>query len=85
MTNGREFDRPGNYHIRVKGNLDTRWSDWFGGMCITHEKNDETLLAGQVTDQAALHGMLAKIRDLGLPLLSVTRIQTAPGPVSDKG
>ena len=78
MANGREFDRPGIYHIRVKGNLDTRWSDWFGGMCISHTDNDETLLAGQVTDQAALHGMLAKIRDLGLPLLSVTRLEASP-------
>ena len=52
MANGRDFDRPGTYHIQVKGNLDSRWSDWFGGMGITAMDNDETLLAGQVTDQA---------------------------------
>ena len=73
MTDGREFDRPSFYRIRVKGNLDPKWSDWFYGFTITQQPAGTTLLAGQVTDQAALHGLLAKIRDLGLPLLSVKR------------
>ncbi len=69
MTNGRQFDKPGTYHIRVKGNLDHRWSDWFDGFAIAPQPGDETLLSGPVADQAALHGLLNKIRDLGLPLL----------------
>jgi hypothetical protein len=73
MTNGRQFDKPGIYHIRVKGNLDRRWSDWFDGFGITPQPGDETLLTGPVADQAALYGLLNKIRDLGLPLLLVKR------------
>jgi hypothetical protein len=63
------------YQIKVKGNLDERWSDWFDGFTITYPSEDETLLRGRVVDQAALHGILAKIRDLGLSLLSVERIE----------
>jgi hypothetical protein len=63
------------YQIRVKGHLDKRWSDWFDGFTITYPSDEETLLRGRVVDQAALHGMLAKIRDLGLSLLSVERIE----------
>jgi hypothetical protein len=73
VTNGREFDKQYAYEIRVKGILDNQWSDWFDGLEITPQPNDETKLTGQVADQAALHGMLAKIRDLGLPLLLVRR------------
>jgi hypothetical protein len=75
MTDGREFDRRGVYRIRVKGSLDRKWSDWFDGFTITPQANDETLLTGPVADQAALHGLLGKIRDLGLPLLSVERVE----------
>jgi hypothetical protein len=71
MTNGREFDRRGTYEIRVKGTLDEEWSDWFNGLSIIPQAGDETLLTGEVVDQAALHGILSKIRDLGLPLLLV--------------
>lgn len=60
-----------SYQIRLQGHLDARWSNWFGGMTITLEDTGETLLAGPVADQAALHGLLRKVRDLGLPLLSV--------------
>jgi hypothetical protein len=74
VTNRRAFDKQGVYQIRVEGNLDKKWSDWFDGFTITPQANDETLLAGPVADQAALHGLLAKIRDLGLPLLSVKRV-----------
>ncbi len=64
------------YQIRIKGHLDPRWTEWFGGVTITLEDNGETLLTGQVADQAALYGLLRKVRDLGLPLISVTRAQT---------
>lgn len=74
MTNGRAYNKPCRYQIRVKGVLDMKWSDWFDGLTITPEGEDETLLDGQVTDQATLHGLLAKIRDLGLPLLCVERL-----------
>lgn len=63
----------GTYQIRVDGCLDTRWSDWFDGFVITPLGNGETVLAGSVADQAALHGLLGKIRDLGLPILLVKR------------
>ena len=76
MTDGREFDRQGVYRIKVKGTLDRKWSDWFDGFTMTTQANDETLLTGPVADQAALHGLLAKIRDWGLPLLSVRRVET---------
>jgi hypothetical protein len=75
MTNGREFDKPRVYQIRVKGNLDEKWAEWFDSFAITPQPDDETLLVGRVVDQAALHGMLSKIRDLGLPLLMVQRIE----------
>jgi hypothetical protein len=75
MVDGREFDRQGIYQIRVRGILDEKWSDWFDGFTIIPQGGDETLLAGPVADQAALHGLLAKIRDLGLPLLSVERVK----------
>ena len=62
---------PAFYRIRVRGHLDTAWSEWFGGMTLTHEPNDETMIAGPVRDQAALFGLLMKVRDLGLTLISV--------------
>ena len=71
------------YRIKVKGHLDRRWTEWFGGLTITLEDNGETLLTGQVADQAALHGLLRKVRDLGLPLTSVTRVQTDQRDGSD--
>jgi hypothetical protein len=63
------------YQLRVKGHLASRWTDWFGGLTITLEGNGETLLTGPVVDQAALHGLFKKVRDLGMPLLAVTRLQ----------
>jgi hypothetical protein len=74
MANGREFSKPAIYEIRVKGNLDPVWADWFDGFTVTRQANDETVLTGPVPDQPALHGLLAKIRDLGLPLLSLQRL-----------
>jgi len=73
MGSFREFDKPSMYKIRVKGSLDFKWSDWFDGFEIKDIGNEETMLIGSVTDQAALYGLLSKIRDLGLPLLSVNR------------
>jgi hypothetical protein len=62
---------PPVYHIRLAGHLDRHWTDWFEGLTISLEAGGATLLAGPVADQAALHGLLRKVRDLGLPLLSV--------------
>ena len=64
------------YQIVVKGHLDSEWSEWFDGLTITLVDNGETILSGPVVDQTALHGVLIKIRDLGLPLLSLTRTET---------
>ena len=65
------------YRIRIRGQLDPRWTDWFGGMTITLAENRDTLLTGPVVDQAALHGLLRKVRDLGLPLVSVCPLAPA--------
>jgi hypothetical protein len=65
---------PAWYEIRVRGELDSRWSAWFEGLQITSDQAGQTTIAGLVADQAALHGLLAKVRDLGLPLLSVRQI-----------
>ena len=67
--------QPMVYQIRIKGNLDRKWADWFEDLTITLEDNGETLLAGPVADQAALHGLLKKVRDLGMPLISVIHIE----------
>ncbi len=64
---------PASYCIHVKGQLGPEWSEWFGGMAITYDETNETILSGQVVDQAALYGILNKIRDLGPPLLSILR------------
>jgi hypothetical protein len=66
-----ETGQPTHYQIRLIGHLDTRWSDWFDGLAISHEADGTTLLSGPVADQAALHGLLTKIGNLGLPLLAV--------------
>jgi len=68
---------PGRYEIRVKGHLDPRWAAWFDGLTLTHGSDGITVIHGPVADQAALHGLLQKIRDLGLPLISVNHV--APG------
>jgi len=69
-----EYVRHEVYQIVVKGHLDSEWSDWFDGLTITMVDNGETILTGPIVDQTALHGVLIKIRDLGLPLLSLTRV-----------
>lgn len=79
MTDVKDYDTPAIYRICVKGVLDPSWSDWFDGFTITSTE-DETKLTGLVADQAALHGILTKINDLGLSLTSVS--QTHPGKIS---
>jgi hypothetical protein len=74
----RNAGRPGIYQIRIQGHLGRQWTEWFEGLTITLEANGDTLLTGPVVDQAALHGFLRKVRDLGMPLLSVMSLD--PGP-----
>jgi hypothetical protein len=62
--------------IRIEGHLDGQWTDWFGGLTITLEENGDTLLTGPVVDQAALYGLLRRMRDLGLTLVSINRVDT---------
>ena len=69
------------YHIRIEGHLGQQWTGWFEGMTITLEEAGETLLTGLVVDQAALYGLLKKVRDLGLPLVSVNRAEPSPADV----
>jgi len=76
-----DHHEPERYEIRIKGHLDDRWADWFEGLTITALDNGETLLTGPVVDQAALHGLLRKVRDLGMPLISVTRVR--PGQANE--
>ena len=73
------------YQIVVKGHLDREWSEWFGGLTITLADTGETILSGPIVDQTALHGVLIKIRDLGLPLLSLTRIERGNASESNAG
>ena len=77
-----DASQPLVYQIRIKGHLGREWTDWFGGLAITLEDNGETLLTGPLIDQAALHGLLRKVRDLGVPLLSVNRVK--PGEAEAK-
>ena len=70
-------NQPRVYQIRLEGHLDDQWIDWFSGLTITLEANGITLLTGPVADQAALFGLLKKIRDLGLPLTSLNRVNPA--------
>ncbi len=70
-----KLDQPMVYQIRIKGHLGPQWTDWFEGLTITLEDNGATLLTGPVVDQAALHGLLKKVRDLGMPLISAIRVK----------
>ncbi len=76
-------DEPGLVQIRLRGHLEGRWAEWFGGMTITLEDNGNTLLTGPVVDQAALHGLLKRVRDLGMPLVSVSPVE--PGTPTTLG
>jgi hypothetical protein len=75
--------QPVVYQIRIKGQLNSQWTDWFEGLTITLEDNGDTLLTGPVVDQAALHGLLKKVRDLGMPLVSVSPVEPGQADVSD--
>ncbi len=67
-------DEAGRYEIRLKGRLDSRWAAWFDGLTVTQQNDGTTVIHGLVVDQSALHGLLTKVRDIGIPLISVTRI-----------
>lgn len=79
MTNGinphSNQGRAPVYHIRLQGHLDPRWTGWFEGLSVTLEDTGDTLLAGPVVDQAALHGLFRKVRDIGMPLISVACVE----------
>ena len=79
----KDHYEPGLYEIRLKGHLGSQWTDWFEGLTITLEEDGDTLLTGPVIDQAALHGLLKKVRDLGMPLVSVSPLE--PGPSTTLG
>jgi hypothetical protein len=83
LTPHTDPSQPMVYQIRVKGHLGHHWSDWFGGLTITLEDNGDTLLTGPVVDQAALHGVLKRVRDAGLPLLAVNRVKPDEAEASD--
>ena len=75
QTFDERHDQHQCYEIRLKGHLDATWAMWFDGLAITTNENGETLLSGPMADQAALHGLLKKVRDLGMPLVSVVQVQ----------
>jgi hypothetical protein len=87
MSNKLNFEtepgQPMAYQIRIKGHLGSQWADWFEGLTITLEEDGDTLLTGPVIDQAALHGLLKKVRDLGLPLVSVSPVEPGQADVSN--
>jgi len=77
-TSTEDQHEPGRYEIRLKGHLDGRWAAWFDGLSLSHESEGVTVIRGRVPDQAALHGLLQKVRDTGLPLVSVTQVDADP-------
>jgi len=83
INSGSDPGQPLVYQIRIQGQLGREWTDWFGGLTITLEDNGETLLTGLVVDQAALHGVLRKVRDVGMPLLSVNHVKPGEAEASD--
>jgi len=89
MSDKQTYDEKHNQHqcyeIRIKGHLDDRWAGWFEGLTITLEEDGDTLLTGPVIDQAALHGLLKKMRDLGMPLLSVCPLEHGPATTPGTG
>ena len=82
-TSTEDHHEPARYEIRLKGHLDARWADQFENLSFTHESDGTTILSGPVVDQAALHGLLRKVRDLGLPLVSVMEVDPKQADGSD--
>ena len=83
INSGSEKAQPLVYQIRIQGQFGHEWTDWFGGLTIRLTDNGETLLTGPVVDQSALHGLLRKVRDVGMPLLSVIRVKPGEAEASD--
>ena len=83
-TSKEDRAEAGRYEVRLTGHLDARWAAWFDGLAVRHESDGTTVISGPIADQAALHGLLQRVRDLGIPLVSVTRSEpdqtNAPGP-----
>ncbi|MBJ7356094.1 MAG: hypothetical protein JHD21_01970 [Nocardioides sp.] len=79
MSSGADHG-PGRYEIRLTGHLDPRWAGWFDGMAVTNDADGTTVIRGDVVDQSALHGLLHKVRDIGLPLVSVVRLDADQPP-----
>jgi hypothetical protein len=83
-STGQQHNNAGRYEIRLQGHLGSRWAAWFDGLTLTNESDGTTVLQGQLVDQAELHGLLQKLRDVGLPLVSVTHVETKPeAPTTD--
>jgi hypothetical protein len=78
-----DLDEAGRYEIRLAGRLDAHWTAWFDGLTVSHESDGTTVISGPVADQAALHGLLQRVRDLGLPLISVARAELDPHTQGD--
>jgi hypothetical protein len=79
MSSGDDHG-PGRYEIRLKGHLDPRWASWFDHMSVSNDSDGTTVIRGHVVDQSALHGLLHKVRDIGLPLVSVVRVAADQPP-----
>jgi hypothetical protein len=71
------------YELRVQGHLDRHWTGWLGGLTVTHQKDGTSTLTGEIPDQAALHGLLAKVRDLGIALISISPVPHRPAPAEE--
>ena len=83
MSDKLDPNQPAIYQIRIRGHLGQQWTDWFAGLTITLEENGDTLLTGPVVDQPALHGLLKRVRDLGMPLLAVNRLESGQSDTVD--
>ncbi len=84
MSEAMSANEAGQYEIRIKGRLDSRWAAWFDGLDLTNASDGITVIHGLVADQSALHGLLQKVRDVGLPLISVTRVDADQRPVDPR-
>ena len=82
MSEKSTVDEAGLYEIRLKGHLDSRWAEWFDGLGLTNDQDGTTVIHGNVLDQSALHGLLRKVCDVGLPLISVTRVESEKAPAA---